>query len=83
MVYLFICTINIKFCLRNLNIIDLMLINLWISLITNLFFLFFDHHSDKTVTISKLLLSINNFRNKIVDVESLMSLTSKLYELLH
>ena len=45
-----------------------MLINLHISLITKRFFLTFDRHSDKTVTHSKLLLDINNFSNKIVDV---------------
>ena len=28
----------------------------------------FDHHSEKTITLSELLLNINNFSNKIVDV---------------
>ena len=45
-----------------------MLINLHISLITKRFFLAFDRHSDKTVTLSELLLDINNFSYKIVDV---------------
>ena len=45
-----------------------MLINLHISLITKQFFLSFDSHSDKTVNLSELLLDINNFSNKIVDV---------------
>ena len=59
---------NIKFQRWSLNINDLMLINLHISLITNRFFRSFDRHSDKTVTLSELLLDINNFSNKIVDV---------------
>ena len=59
---------NIKFRWRNLNIIDIMLINLHISLIGKRFFLSFDRHSDKTVTLSELWLNINNFSNKIVDV---------------
>ena len=59
---------NMKFLWRNLNINDLMLINLHISLITKRFFPSFDRHSDKTVTLSELLLDINNFSNKIVDV---------------
>ena len=59
---------NIKFRWRNLNINDLILINLHISLITKRFFLSFDRHSDKTVTHSELLLDINNFSNKIVYV---------------
>ena len=50
---------NIKFWWRNLNINDLMLINLHISLITKLFFRSFDRQSDKTVTHSELLLDIN------------------------
>ena len=58
---------NIKFRWRNLNINDLMNINLRISLITKRFFRSFDAHSDKTVTLSELLLNINNFSNKIVD----------------
>ena len=45
-----------------------MLINLRISLITKPFFRSFDRHSDKTATHSELLLDINNFSNKIVDV---------------
>ena len=57
-----------KFRWRNLNINDLMLINLHISLITKRFFRTFDRHSDKTLTLSELLLDINNFSNKIVDV---------------
>ena len=56
-----------KFRWRNLNINDLMLINLHISLITKRFFRSFDRRSDKTVTLSELLLDINNFSNKIVD----------------
>ena len=59
---------NIKFWWRNLNINDLMFINLHISLNTKRFFWSFDRHSDKTVTLSELLLDINNFSNKIVDV---------------
>ena len=59
---------NMKFRWRNLNINDLILINLHISLITKRFFPSFDRHSDKTVTLSELLLEINNFSNKIVDV---------------
>ena len=59
---------NMKFRWRNLNFNDLILINLHISLITKQFFLSFDRHSDKTVTLSELLLDINNFSNKIVDV---------------
>ena len=43
-------------------------INLHISLITKWFFWSFGRHSDKTVTHSELLLDIDNFRNKIVDV---------------
>ena len=46
----------------------LMLINLHISLIKKRCFRSFDSHSDKTVTHSVLLLDINNFSNKIVDV---------------
>ena len=59
---------NMKFRCRNLNIDDLMLINLHISLITKPFFQSFDRHSDKTVTLRELLLDIKNFSNKIVDV---------------
>ena len=59
---------NIKFRWRNLNINDLLLINLHISLITKRFLRPFDRHSDKTVPLSELLPNINNFRNKIVDV---------------
>ena len=59
---------NTTFRWRNLNINDIMLIILHISLITKRFFLSFDRHSDKTVTLSELLLNINNFSNKIVDV---------------
>ena len=59
---------NMKFRWRNQNISDLMLINLHISLITKRFFRSFDRHSDKTVTLGELLLDINNFSNKIVDV---------------
>ena len=58
---------SMKFRRRNLNINDLMLINLHISLITKRFFRSFDRHCDKTVTLSELLLDINNFSNKIVD----------------
>ena len=59
---------NIKFRWRNMNINDLMLINLHISLKTKLFFRSFDRHSDKTVTLSELLLDINNFSKTIVHV---------------
>ena len=59
---------NIKFLLWNLNINNLMLINFLISLITKRFFRYFDRHSDKTVTLSKLLQEINNSSKKIVDV---------------
>ena len=59
---------NMKFRWRNLNINDLMLINLHISLKTKRFFRSFYRHSDKTVTLSELLLDINNFSNKILDV---------------
>ena len=59
---------NIKFRWRNLNINDLMLINLHISLITKRFFRSFDRHSDKTVTLSELLLDMKSFSNKIMDV---------------
>ena len=59
---------NIKFRWRNLNINDLILINLHISLITKRFFRSFDRHSDKTATHSELLLDINNFNNEIADV---------------
>ena len=45
-----------------------MLINFHISLITKRFFRSFDRYSDKTVTLRELLLDINNFSNKIVDV---------------
>ena len=48
-----------------MNINDLMLINLHISLISKRFLLI---NSDKTVTLSELLLNINNFSNKILDV---------------
>ena len=57
-----------KFRWQNLNINDLMRINLHISLITKRFFRSFDRHSDKTVTLSELLLNINNFSKTIVDV---------------
>ena len=53
---------------RNLNINDLMLINLHISLITKRLFRSFDRHSDKTATLCELLQDNNNFSNKIVDV---------------
>ena len=59
---------TMKFRRRNLNINDLILINLHISLITKRFFPSFDRHSDKTVSLSELLLDINNFSNKIVDI---------------
>ena len=45
-----------------------MVINFHVSLITKRFFQSFDRHSDKTATHSELLLDINNFSNKIVDV---------------
>ena len=59
---------NMKFRWRNLNINDLMLVYLHISLITKRFFQSFDRHCNKTVTHSELLLDNNNFSNKIVDV---------------
>ena len=59
---------NIKFQNRNLNINDLLLINLHITLITKRFFRYFDRHSDQTITLSELLLNINNVSNKIVNV---------------
>ena len=49
-----------------MNINDLMLINLHISLITKRLFRYFDRHSDKTATHSELLLDINNFSETIV-----------------
>ena len=58
---------NIKFPLSNLNINNLQLINFHISLKTKRLFRSFDSHSDKTGTLSKLLPSINKFRNKILD----------------
>ena len=74
---------NIKFRWRNLKIKDLVLINLHILLITKRFFRSFDRHSDKTVT------SANYWKTSTISViklwmssESLMSLASKLYELL-
>ena len=74
---------DMKFRWRTLNINNLMLITLHISLIKNRFFQSFVRHSDKTVTLSELLLDINNFSNKLwMSSESLMSLASKLYELL-
>ena len=45
-----------------------MLVNFHISLITPRFFRYFDRHSDITAAFSQLLLKINNFSNKIVDV---------------
>ena len=72
---------NIQFRWRIMNINDLMLINLHISLIKKRFFLSFDSHSDKTVTLSELLLDINNFK-LLMSSKSLTSLASKLYELL-
>ena len=59
---------NIKFRWQNLNINDLIHILLHISLIMKRFVLSFDRHSDKKVTLSELLLNINNFTNKIVDI---------------
>ena len=59
---------NIKFRWRNLNINDIMLINLYVSLITNLYVSIFWRHSDKTATFRELLLDINNFSKTIVDV---------------
>ena len=59
---------DVKFRWRNLNINDIMLINLHISLITIRFFLSIERHSDKTVTLSKFLLTINNFSNKITNI---------------
>ena len=54
---------NIKFPSSNLNINNLMLINFHISLRTKRLFRSFDRHSDKTVTLRKLLRNINKFRN--------------------
>ena len=59
---------NINFRWRNLNINDLMLFVFHISLIRRRFFRSFRRHSEKTVTHSELLLDINNFNSKIVDV---------------
>ena len=59
---------NIKFRWQNQNINDLMHVLLHISLIMKRFVRSFDRHSDKTVTLSELLLNINNFTNKIVDI---------------
>ena len=59
---------DINFRWRNLNINDLMLINLHLSLITKRVFRYFDRHSDKPATHSELLLDINNFSKIIVDV---------------
>ena len=59
---------NIRFRWRNLNINDLMLINLLISLITKRFLRPFDRHSDKTVALSELLPNNNDLRNKILNV---------------
>ena len=76
---------NIKFPLWNLNINNLMLINFHISLITKQFFRSFDRHSDKIVTLSELLqdkTSTTSVRQLWMSSESLMSLGSKLYELL-
>ena len=61
-------TDNIKFPLSHLNINDFMLINLHISLIAKRFFRSFHRHSDKTASHGELLLDINCFSNKIVDV---------------
>ena len=67
-----------------MNINDLMLINyLHISLITKRFFRSFDLRSDKTLTLSELLLDINNLVIKLwMSSESFMSLALKLFELL-
>ena len=74
---------NMKFLWRNLNINDLMLINLHISLITKRFFRSVNRHNDKTVTYSELLLDTTISVIKLWMLsESLTSLASKLYELL-
>ena len=57
-----------KFRWLNLNICDLMHIDYHISLIKKRFFRSFDRHSDKTATLSELLLNISIFSNKILDV---------------
>ena len=51
-----------------MNNYDLMLINFHISLTTKRFIRSFDRQSDKTVTLSELLLDINNFSNKMACV---------------
>ena len=71
---------NMKIPLSNLNISNLMLINFHISLKTKRLFRFFDRHSDKTVTLSKLLPNINKFRNKILNFsESFTKVASELF----
>ena len=50
-----------------MNINNLMIINFHISLKTKRLFRSFDRHSNKTVTLSKLLPNINKFHNKILD----------------
>ena len=59
---------NMKFLMWNLNSNNLLLISFHILLITKRFFWSFDRHSDKTVTLSELLLDINNFSKTIVYV---------------
>ena len=71
---------NIKIPLSNLNISNLMLINFHISSKTKRLFRFFDRHSDKTVTLNKLLPNISKFRNKILNFsESFTKVASELF----
>ena len=73
----------IKFTLWNLNIINLMLINFYISLITKRFFRSFDRHSDKTETLTNYCqTSLNYLINYWILSESFTNVASKLFELL-
>ena len=58
-----------------------MIINLHISLITKRFFRSFDRHSDKTVNPQRIV-ARHQHQFQFMSSESLMSLASKLYELL-
>ena len=74
---------NMKCPLSNENINNLMLINFHISLITKRYFRSFDRHSDKTVTLNKLLPNINKFRNTIwIFPQSFTKVAFKLFKLL-
>ena len=74
----------IKFPLWNLNINNVMVLNFNFSLITKRFLRSFVRHSEKTVTLSELLLNINKFLNKISDFfrKFHIHVASKLFELL-